>query len=199
PRLAPTVKPSAYPTRKPTKNPSNHPTLEPTTSAPTYLPTSTPSDDPEFSKLLSLFPYPYPYTRFTRWTELETFERDIARSLDYARNSWDNLEILYLESNRFIDLNVQQQQSISSLGMDENMWDCYVNHYNGYYWSDLQAAGAAQYYAVLGWSEESWEEGIGLPATEDMYWEELSEVQQEAGHMLCYFRNSWDWISLAAW
>lgn len=74
-----------------------------------------------------------------------------------------------------------------------------MNHYNGFYWDEVIAAGASQYYKVLGWNRISWDEEIGLPDTEDMYWDELSLNQKEAAHKLCFFRNSWDWISLAEW
>jgi hypothetical protein len=86
-----------------------------------------------------------------------------------------------------------------SLGMDSNMWDCYMNHYSGYFWADLQVLGVSSYLETLGYSTSSWDDEVGYVATEDMRWDELSLEEQDAAHRLCYFENSWDWISLNNW
>lgn len=106
-----------------------------------------------------------------------------------------------LESSSFENLTDEEKQNVKALGLDKTMWDCYMNHYNGNSWEDLQATGAAQYYEILGWEQASWdeEEGATDPDTDDMYWDELSAVEQEAAFSVCFFKNSWDWVSLAEW
>ncbi|KAL7554665.1 hypothetical protein ACHAWF_018162, partial [Thalassiosira exigua] len=200
PTVRPTKQPTKQPTKLPTKQPSNQPTKQPTTDQPTYMPSSgEPTPNPIHDADYSQFPFPYPHTRFTQWIELEADEMSIASSLGYDRDSWDNLEISELEGYIYQDLTAFQQENVKNLGMDENMWNCYMNHYNGYYWADLEQEGVAQYWVVLGWNQASWDGGIGTPATNDMYWRELSESQQEAAYKLCFSRNAWDWISLTFW
>ena len=60
-------------------------------------------------------------------------------------------------------------------------------------------AGKSTFYEVLGWDESSWDDGIGVPETDEMYWYELNPIQQAAAHKVCFFENSWDWVSLAEW
>jgi hypothetical protein len=45
----------------------------------------------------------------------------------------------------------------------------------------------------------SWDYESEYVETEDMSWSELSITQQDAANMLCFFENSWDWISLMDW
>ncbi|KAL3806353.1 hypothetical protein ACHAXA_007694 [Cyclostephanos tholiformis] len=130
---------------------------------------------------------------------LASEEKTIAGDLGYDRISWDNLEISDLETFRYTDLTMEEGLGITSLGMDATMWDCYVNHYNGYYWADLQVLGVSVYLETLGHSQSSWDDEIGYVVTEDMNWDELSLEQQDAAYRLCYFENSWDWISLNYW
>ena len=130
--------------------------------------------------------------------ELDGDTRITAKVIAYTRSSWDNLEILDLESLRFADLTDEEKSTVNSLGMNANVWDCFVNHYNGYYWDELPG-GVRSHFNVLGYGRSSWDDGINVPETEDMYWDELSTSQQEAAYKLCYFKNSWNWISLAEW
>ena len=126
-------------------------------------------------------------------------DKTTAGLLGYDSGSWNNLEILYLESYRFSDLSAAEQMDVEMLGMNEGMWDCFMNHYNGYYWSELQGAGVAQYYQSLGWNQNSWDNDVNHPATEDMEWDELSAGQQEAAKNLCFSKNAWEWVSLKWW
>ena len=195
----PTTKPTTKPTTNPTANQTTNPTANPT-ATPTVKPTANPTaktttpvenDSPH--------PYPYPTIRFTQWTELSTDEKIIAESLDYTRYLWDNLEIAAIESYPFDHLQSSEQQSITNLGLDEDMWDCYINHYYGYYWNEMEDAGVSKYYEVLGWNKSNWEEGGDEPDAEDKYWDELTSEEQTAAMKLCYSGNAWDWISLEDW
>ncbi len=58
-------------------------------------------------------------------------------------------------------------------------------------WADMTKAEHALW-AVLGWTEESWEEEAKPPASEDKYWKQLSEEEQEACKKLGYTKRLWD-------
>lgn len=147
----------------------------------------------------SNFPYPYPQTRYTQWTELENDVKTNAKNLGYNRNLWDNLELLELEAFPYDDLTAEEIPDVLTLGLDEDVWNCFINHYNGYYWDDLVEEGVVEYYEILGWTERMWDDEVGTPDTDDFYWYELSAEEQEAANSLCFIANSWDWVSLADW
>mmetsp|Transcript_11568 Transcript_11568/g.20822 ORF Transcript_11568/g.20822 Transcript_11568/m.20822 type:complete len:408 (+) Transcript_11568:165-1388(+) len=203
---SPTTKPiTASPTeRQVTPSPTTRPTTPSPTKAtiddtPVVPTTGASTVDPEFLLLLSKLPHAYPYTRFTPWVELESSEETIATNLGYDEDLWDNLERYDLEEEVFDNLSSIDKQDAASLGMDGNMWDCYMNHYGGLYWEDMVAEGVAQYWATLGWDQEGWDEGGNDPETEDMYWSDLSEEEKEAAYQLCFFDLSWDWVELPCW
>ena len=120
----PTIHPTPFPTELPTLQPSRFPTAKPT-SPPT---TSTPTIDPDFLRLIWKFPFPYPRTRFTAWSQLNSDDKSIARSMGYTRNLWDNLELYNIESVTFNGLTESLQQDAVALGLDRSTWDCFVNH-----------------------------------------------------------------------
>ena len=191
---------------QPTRNTTPRPvwgkiTARPTPNTPnptTRRPTQQPTWNPEIINILDKFPYPYPYTRFTAWERLSNSEQNIGTSLGYFRSSWDNLEIYDLETLAYSDLTSQEKLYLMSLGLDGEQWDCYMNHYNGYYWDDLPKAGISEHLTTLGYTQTTWDEDDGAD-TEDMYWDELSEEQKEAAYKLCYFKNSWNWVDLNNW
>ena len=188
------------------------PTLVPTEESPvvsTSIPTMMNDDDDKYRYVTTIqeeeatnnnFPYPYPYIRYTQWYMLDSDIKTIASTIGYDRTSWDNLQLSELEDVRYIDLTATEQDAITtSLGLSSDMWDCYMNHYTGYYWDDLQTIGVDVYYEILGYNAMSWDYESEYVETEDMSWSELSVSQQDAANMLCFFENSWDWISLMDW
>lgn len=118
--------------------------------------------------------------------------------MGYFRSSWDNLEIYDLETLAYSDLTSQEKQYLMSLGMDGDKWDCYMNHYNGYYWDDLPKASISEHLTTLGYTQTTWDEDEGAD-TDNMDWDELTSEQQEAAYKLCYFKNSWNWVDLNNW
>ncbi len=58
-------------------------------------------------------------------------------------------------------------------------------------WSDMTKAEQA-IWGALGWTEESWEEEAKAPASEDKYWNQLSEEEQDACKKLGYTKRLWD-------
>ena len=57
------------------------------------------------------------------------------------------------------------------------------------------------YFNMLGWNQESWDGGDedNVPETESMYWEELSQEEQEAARQICYSAELWNGIAILNW
>jgi hypothetical protein len=58
-------------------------------------------------------------------------------------------------------------------------------------WADMTKAEQALW-GVLGWTEESWEEEAKPPASEDQYWNQLSDEERDACEKLGYTKKLWD-------
>jgi len=58
-------------------------------------------------------------------------------------------------------------------------------------WTDMNKAEQALW-GVLGWTEEAWNEEAKPPASEDKYWNQLSDEEREAATKLGYTKESWD-------
>jgi predicted Fe-S protein YdhL (DUF1289 family) len=175
------------------------------------------------------FPYPYPYTRFTPWADLDDTTESTALSLGYTDTLWDTpnlyvsefpfiLALLFelslpkflhsffvlftkdLEYNYvYSALDSTQQLAINNLGMDEDQWDCFMNHYENQHW-DLMPDHAQNALIDLGWSKCVFEGEAGCtgstPASESMNWRQLNSTEKAAAINLCWFRSSWDSYSL---
>jgi len=63
-------------------------------------------------------------------------------------------------------------------------WDAFA-------WKELTKAEQALW-GVLGWTEESWEGEAKQPASEDKYWNQLSDEEREACRKLGYTKRLWD-------
>jgi hypothetical protein len=69
-------------------------------------------------------------------------------------------------------------------GDPTKFWDSFA-------WKELTKAEQALW-GVLGWTEESWEGEAKQPASEDKYWNQLSEEEKEACRKLGYNKRLWD-------
>jgi len=58
-------------------------------------------------------------------------------------------------------------------------------------WTDMTKAEQALW-GVLGWTEASWNEEEKPPASEDKYWNQLSDEEREAAEKLGYTKELWD-------
>ena len=88
--------------------------------------------------------------------------------------------------------------------LDEEVWDCYINHYYEYDWYELVEYNIVDDYVGLGWTEAMWEcsdeEGndddddceVLVPESEDFDWEELSSKEQQHATNLCFFEELWN-------
>ncbi len=60
-----------------------------------------------------------------------------------------------------------------------------------YDWDEMSSAEQG-YWGVLGWDEESWDEGTYEPASEEKVWNELTGAEQAAAKALGYTKDIWD-------
>jgi hypothetical protein len=58
-------------------------------------------------------------------------------------------------------------------------------------WNDLTKT-EQKLWGVLGWTEASWNQEEKPPASEDKYWDQLSDEEKEAAEKLGYTKDSWD-------
>jgi len=58
-------------------------------------------------------------------------------------------------------------------------------------WTELTAA-EQELWKVLGWDEASWEGEAKQPASEDKYWNGLSDAERAAATKLGYTKETWD-------
>ena len=75
-------------------------------------------------------------------------------------------------------------------------YDCYINHYEGYAWSDIVQYELDPYLEVLGWTQDSWELNGTAPESEDKSWSELSDAEREAAGEICFFEVTWNELNL---
>lgn len=78
-------------------------------------------------------------------------------------------------------------------------WDCWINHYSAFWWQDLEDLGVSQYYTILGWDSNSWDNEVSTPNSDNKYFDDLSSVEQAAAEQICYNRELWDGIPLPDW
>ena len=139
------------------------------------------------------YPYPYPYPRFTQWDVLSYSFRANAERLGYNKDYWDNPRTYELEYYPFSLLNTTQQLYIQAMGLTEEQWDCYVNHYESFNWDSLPDF-ARQSLVYLGWTQCAWEynPNCPAPASESSNWRALNATEKEATYRLCWHKSSWD-------
>jgi len=171
------------------------PTFVPTSSTPTFSPTFTPTVSPSESDLP-----PLPGTRFLAWSLLSTNQTQIATDLGYTEDTWNLLGSAEIEHLTFYVLDNQQRKAVQSLGMTtEEIWDCHINHYHGYFWSDLVESGLDRHYVALGWNPANWENGSKEPESENKYWASLTPDEMSAAVQLCYTEGIWDEVPIPDW
>jgi hypothetical protein len=58
-------------------------------------------------------------------------------------------------------------------------------------WTDMTKAEQALW-GALGWTEDAWNEEAKPPASEDKYWNQLSDEERDACEKLGYTKKLWD-------
>lgn len=142
----------------------------------------------------------YPTTRFETWENLEPMAQSAAEDMGYSSTQWNSPGTFSLERTRYSSLDSASQDALGQLNMDAEVWDCYVNHYRGYAWTDIESEGLDSYYISLGFDETRWETDSGFVAQIDgRLWNELSTMEQTAAGELCYFEELWNGLEIGFW
>jgi len=192
---------TGVPTSSPTSTPTMAPVV-PTTPVPTNVPTNVPTKAPTEEPTKPPTQAPFTPTETIRWTsyvQLTAAQVDLVRALDYTKATWNLLGTNEIEFLAFFSLTPAEQAASEQLGMDEEDWDCYQNHYSDYSWDELLEYELAKYWMALGWTRMSWEGDGSPPNTNDMFWMELTPSQQDALTEICYRQESWDGIPIPEW
>lgn len=150
-------------------------------------------------------PILYPWFRYQPWEYLTPREKSLADLIGWDQTSWNAGKSLYDDSESdaslaFADLTDEQRSNLMDLGFYEEQYDCWINHYEGYSWSDLQLYGLAGYFETFGFTADNFLGAQGsVAAYQQADWNELSEAQKEAAYQLCWFEELWDEVPLTKW
>ncbi|KAL3762766.1 LOW QUALITY PROTEIN: hypothetical protein ACHAW5_000202 [Stephanodiscus triporus] len=110
------------------------------------------------------FPYNYPKIRYVPWHDLSKETKEIVEEeFGYNVVSWNYIAS---SSNAFSTFDAKQQKSLLMLGIDENVWDCFINHYMAYDRGQLEEFGLGRYADTL-------------LAAQSMDWKELSAAERK--------------------
>ncbi|CAB9524985.1 expressed unknown protein [Seminavis robusta] len=140
-----------------------------------------------------------PFFRYNAWSDLSADVKKLAHQADYNGKTWNSLDTEKMDFETIGEEDPEIHVALVQLGFTAKVWDCYMIHYRSYEWGELKDAGVQQYYATLGWTEDSWNDEADPPATDGAYWPDLSQEQQDAAYELCYFRETWDEVSMQFW
>merc|ERR1712238_23391 len=187
---------TGVPTISPTSTPTIAPVV-PTTPVPTNVPTKPPTKAP--TKAPINFPTTPTVIRWTSYADLTGRQVGGAMALDYTQATWNTLGTNSIELSAWYYLTLDERSASAQICIFEEAWDCYQNHYGDYSWSELEEFFLAKYWIALGWNQSSWEGLIDPPNTSDMFWMQLTRVQQEAALEVCYSPGSWDEIPIPEW
>jgi len=139
--------------------------------------------------------FPCNRERYVEWEELSEDMISNATVLGYDNVSWNTPNVeLPVESNTWFTLGAATEY-VENLGFDALSWDCYINHYDGYFWNELQYLNFDEYMIDLGWNESTW--NGELPPPEEKKWSDLTDSEIVAADNLCYTYESWGKLPLS--
>lgn len=144
---------------------------------------------------------PIPMFRFDPWDELTPEMKALAKKAHYNEKNWNTLNSKNDENRDFETIGKSHPGTVKALkemGFTEDQWDCYMSHYSTYEWDELKVAGVQGHYRNLGYTHKMWDED-DKPDVMGRYWPDLTDTQQNAAYELCYFRETWDEVSLQFW
>merc|ERR1712238_165064 len=127
----------------------------PTTPVPTNVPTKPPTKAPTKAPINS--PTTPTVIRWTSYADLTGQQVGGAMALDYTKMTWNTLGTNSIEESAWYYLTPQEMAASLQVGIVEEDWDCYVNHYGDYSWSELEEYFLAKYWIALGWNQLSWD------------------------------------------
>ena len=150
------------------------------------------------------------------WSELPQDIQAAYMVLGYSQESWDNGLGVFSDDLSWDELSDDEKAAAITIGYTQAIWDGPATSppadtmtpetpattgdeatedapdakYYDYYWADLpQDVQSA--YAVLGYTEESWNNGESVDS-EELDWDELSAEEQQALVYLGYNQELWD-------
>ena len=145
-----------------------------------------------------------PTLRFTAFSMLPDGSLSIIEDgLGYREESWNllgssSLEELSWESNTAEVANFVENSAAIGI-VNEATWDCHINHFVDYWWSELEANGMAAQWRALGYDASMWDVTGEISEVEDLFWSELTDEQRTAAEQLCYREEIWNEIPLTFW
>mmetsp|Transcript_36199 Transcript_36199/g.65188 ORF Transcript_36199/g.65188 Transcript_36199/m.65188 type:complete len:398 (+) Transcript_36199:75-1268(+) len=148
----------------------------------------------------SFFPHPLPSFRYRPWNELNAVTQNVAGGmLNYTEATWNNLRTSVVEKNTFLNLDSDEREGAMDLGFYTHTWDCFMNHYQSYFWSSFQEDLKVAI-ETLGWNEAMWsDESVTAPDSEMKKWEDLTPEEKAAATRLCYFEEIWNDKPITEW
>jgi hypothetical protein len=118
----------------------------------------------------------YPNFRYLQHRFLDPEDKLLADAFGYTQSTWDFPGTDIIEVIAFSALGLGQSDAVQ-LGYTEDVWDCYINHYRFFEWSELEGLGVHDYLVAIGWTEDNWgsSSAVDAPAIFNDNWEDLTE------------------------
>jgi hypothetical protein len=105
----------------------------------------------------------YPTKRYDAdWASLDADTFANAVALNYNQGRWDLENRSYREGLPYDELIATltdvEMESLNNLVANEDSWDCWINHYDGYYWEDIELdPSLLNAFTTLGWKQWVWD------------------------------------------
>ena len=102
-------------------------------------------------------PIAKPATRFVEWKDVNSIHRSqLEQNLGYNELTWNVIRLNDVEQKGWFEFfNYEKDTASAVLGLDESSWDCWINHYDSYGWSDLVRRGLDEHWKAVSSTELS--------------------------------------------
>eukprot|EP00978_Attheya_sp_CCMP212_P016726 scaffold44029_cov49-Attheya_sp.AAC.1 len=126
------------------------------------------------------------------WADLPQNVKDAWDDLGFGGISWTvqgmNKE---REEDTWSDLDEEDRALAEIVGFTGDSWDCQINHYNGYNWTDIKNAHLTEYFETIGYNKVMWEEDEDANIV-GKAWGEIEAKAQGALEGICWTQDLWD-------
>ena len=139
-----------------------------------------------------------PVERFVPWHTIEEDLRSrLSETFEYTELSWNVLQLAKIEQKGWFQLSYNEKELAREIGLgDQEVWDCWINHFDSYSWDDIISRSIGKHFIGLGWSEKTWNGDEGPPESDSKSWSELSETEQLHASQLCFDFDAWERIDM---
>lgn len=158
----------------------------------------------------------FPKNRFTPWNQLKWIVRNDARYLLFVPETWNRFlsgpleRMSYEQVAEFLGLNDAKHMAewqtataaLQNVAVDSKTWDCWINHYIGNDWDELENKHNVSWaFEELGWNSSTWKSSNpeDWPDTEEMSFDQLTPAQTFAAESICCPAEIWDGVPLNTW